>query len=649
MTDQNFKPHGSVATMVKHQLNELVRAVSCPRAMMIAASFLPVFAVIHFVSYWLRFEGVFSENRWYQLTYTLLAVLCIKTCVFTYYNIYQGWSRYATFYDLVALAQAATVSAICLGVFDYLFLASLHISRAVFFMDWGATIVVVGGLRSARRWLTEVFRLLESHKGVPTLIVGADDYGEAILRAVRRGDGVNYNVLGFVAAKRADRREFIGGVPVVGEISETMDLAIHHQVRELLIASSGLNGKQVRDIVRASADNGIHVKVLPGYNQLLDGQVDLKPRTVLISDLLRRDPVQLDTEYLDQWLRGKTLLVTGASGSIGSEICRQLLRFKPGKLVVLDRSENGQFYLDKELRKSFPDANIDVCIGDIADKSRMADLFRTHQPNVVFHAAAYKHVPLMEINCSEAIKNIPIATRNLADLADQYGVSSFVMISTDKAVNPTSVMGCAKRVAEIYVQALAAKSSCRFVTVRFGNVLGSNGSVVPVFSEQIASGGPVTVTHPDMQRYFMMIPEASQLVIQAGAMGKGGEIFVLDMGEPVKIVDLAKDMIRLSGLRVGEDIEIQFSGVRPGEKLFEELHIHGEEHVATNHPKIMVARCQETTLNEISDKLNKLHLATRRSDEEIVVELADIVPEFKPTRFGQPTELPTERPRRKAA
>lgn len=628
-----------VSDLIKRKIDEFKRAVTCPRSMMIALAFLPVFGVIHFTAYWLRFEGEFSERRWFQLTCTLLAVLVIKSCMFTYYKIYQGWSRYATFYDLVSLTQAATISAVCLVVFAYLFLASLHIPRAVFFMDWGATIVVVGGLRSIRRWMNEGLQLLESNKGTPVLIVGADDYGESILRAVRSCKGTRYNVLGFVAQKLDSHRQFIGGVPVVGEIDQTMDLALSHQVDELLIASRALNGKQVRDIVRISSENNINVKVLPGFDQLLNGQVDLRPRTVSISDLLRREPVQLDTEYLSHWLEGKTLLVTGAAGSIGSEICRQLLPFRPSKLVVVDRSENGQFFLEKELRKSFPDATIEVKVGDIADRHRMADIFRAHRPDVVFHAAAYKHVPLMEINCSEAIRNIPVATRNLADLADEYDVSSFVMISTDKAVNPTSVMGCSKRVAEIYVQALASKSACRFVTVRFGNVLGSNGSVVPIFARQIASGGPVTVTHPDMQRYFMMIPEASQLVIQAGAMGKGGEIFVLDMGEPVKIVDLAKDMIRLSGLRVGEDIEIQFSGVRPGEKLFEELHIHGEEHVATTHPKIMVARCQQTALEDISAMLNRLLLATKRDDEDIIDELRRIVPEFKPTRFGQPTQV----------
>lgn len=638
ITNKDSRPNDGVASMLRTRLGEIGAAFSCRRSLLLGLSCLPVFAAIHYVAYWLRFDEI-TERRWLQVVCTMGVVLVVKTVMFTHYKIYQGWGRHATFHDLVALAQATTVSAVCLAVFDYLFLAKWHTPRAVFLMDWGATIVIVGGLRSLRRWVDEAALLFDTKDRTRALIVGADGNGEGILRAIRSSKSVRYNVVGFVGQDKTAAK-FIGGVPLVGEIDQTVELAKEHNVHELLIASSGLSGKRVRQIVDASAKLDIEVKVLPSYEQLFDGRMDLRPRTVSIADLLRRDPVQLDTEYLSTWLKGKTLLVTGSAGSIGSEMCRQLLPFEPKRLVVLDRSENGQFFLEKELRASFPDAEIEVCIGDIADRIRMADIIRDYRPNVIFHAAAYKHVPLMELNCSEAIKNIPIATKNLADLADEYGVESFVMISTDKAVNPTSVMGCSKRVAEIYVQALASQSDTRFVTVRFGNVLGSNGSVVPIFAKQIAEGGPVTVTHPDMQRYFMMIPEASQLVIQAGAMGKGGEIFVLDMGEPVKIVDLARDMVRLSGLRAGEDIEIKFSGVRPGEKLFEELHIHGEEHVATSHPKIVVAKSQQSSIEEISAGLKRLHLSTSRSNDDIVEELKTIVPEFVPTRFGSPEAIP---------
>lgn len=604
------------------------------RTWLIGSVMLPLFVAIHFAAYWMRFEGFFSPGRWLQFQYTLMAVLVIKTVLFAAYGIYRGWSRYATFYDLVRLTQAVTISAVLLALFDYLFLARLHTPRSVFFMDWGATLLFVGGLRCFGRWVNEGSQLFDAARATPALLVGADQYGESILRSIRRRKTLKYNVVGFVAQERSAVGSLIAGVPVVGTIDETCDLADQYEVDEVLIAASALTGKQVRQLVDDSTDHAFAVKVLPSYDQILDGQIDLRPQRVSITDLLRREPVQLDMTSLRRWLEGQTLLVTGSAGSIGSEICKQLMQFRPARIVTVDRSENGQFFLEKDLRALFPEAEISVCLGDISDPARMTELFRQYRPDVVFHAAAYKHVPLMETNCGEAVKNIPLATKTLADLADEYAVKSFVMISTDKAVNPTSVMGCAKRVAELYVQAMAGRSACRFVTVRFGNVLGSNGSVVPIFRQQIAKGGPVTVTHPEMQRYFMMIPEASQLVIQAGAMGKGGEIFVLDMGEPVKIVDLAKDMIRLSGLRVGDDIEISFTGIRPGEKLFEELHIGGETHVATKHSKIMVVQSQQTALDEITESLRRLALARFHSNEQIVQQLKQVVPEFTPTRFA---------------
>jgi FlaA1/EpsC-like NDP-sugar epimerase len=335
-------------------------------------------------------------------------------------------------------------------------------------------------------------------------------------------------------------------------------------------------------------------------------------------------------------------MVTGSAGSIGSEIARQLLHFAPARLVLVDRWENGQFFLERELNRLAANQDVEMCIADARDKERMERLFKRNRPHVVFHAAAYKHVPLMEANPGEAVKNIVLMTRCLANLSAKFGAESFVMISTDKAVNPTSVMGGCKRVAELYVQALAHQSSCRFVTVRFGNVLDSAGSVVPIFRQQIAEGGPVTVTHPDMVRYFMTIPEASQLVIQAGAMGRGGEIFVLDMGDPVRIVDLATDMIRLSGLRAGHDIEIQYVGRRPGEKLYEELHVHGEKHVATSHPKIMVAESEHVGFQQIQTAIEQLANVTEGSKQLVLEQLRRTIPQFQ-------HELLQQTPKRRAA
>jgi len=365
---------------------------------------------------------------------------------------------------------------------------------------------------------------------------------------------------------------------------------------------------------------------LPSYEQLLAGSVAVNPRPVAIADLLRRPSVELDSDGIHHWIDGRVVLVTGSAGSIGSEICRQLLNLSPAKLVLVDRSETGQFFLERELRRLAPHAELAVALGDLTDVARMEALFREHRPAIIFHAAAYKHVPLMETHVGEAVKNIVLATKHLVDLAEEHRAEGLVMISTDKAVNPTSVRGSCKRLAEQYVQSKAATSACRLVTVRFGNVLDSAGSVVPIFREQIAEGGPVTVTHPDMIRYFMLIPEAAQLVIQAGAMGRGGEIFVLDMGEPVRIMDLAQDMIRLSGLRVDEDIEIEFTGLRPGEKLFEELYSDRELHHPTQHAKIMAAAGAPRKLLAVLHDIGRLGDVADEPNEVIRAVLREIIP-----------------------
>jgi FlaA1/EpsC-like NDP-sugar epimerase len=356
-------------------------------------------------------------------------------------------------------------------------------------------------------------------------------------------------------------------------------------------------------------------------------------RVVDVLDLLGRKPINLDTPELQRFLAGKTVLVTGAGGSIGSEICRQAMKFCPGRLILLDRAENALFEIDRELRHQWVGADITPCVADICDARRIAQLFQQHKPHVVFHCAAHKHVPMMEDNPGEAIKNNVFGTKMVADAASASACSAFVMVSTDKAVNPTSVMGATKRCAELYVQSLAS-SKTRFVAVRFGNVLGSSGSVVPIFRKQIEAGGPVTVTHPDMQRFFMTIPEASQLVMQAGAIGKGGEIFVLDMGEPIRILDLANEMIRRHGLTPGEDILIQFTGIRPGEKLYEELACDNEQTRPTSHEKIRVWQLPHAGAQQVKRMLDLLSSVTNASRDEILFALSSCVPEYQP-----PTKL----------
>ncbi len=600
------------------------------RHLLVAAALLPVFVSIHYVAYWLRYEGRMPPGAWDAFWITVVWAACIKLVVFSSFRVYQGWNRYVTFHDLIALGKASVASSLLLLLADYLFHPGASAPRGVFLMDFGFTIVVVGTLRSVARFYEEHFSCDVLFKGkTPVFIVGANDSGEALLRSIRRNPKLSYRVVGFIAESKKSAQSNIGGVPVIGLLEETCELAQRYSVSQVLITAGDLSGQKVRLLMDECADSGVAVKVLPSYEQMLRGSVSLRPRQVSIEDLLHREPVQLDTAQLHSWLEDRVLLVTGSSGSIGSEICRQLVQFSPRRIIALDRSENGQFFLDRELRNISASTEIEICIADITDADRIDQVFRQFRPDIVFHAAAYKHVPLMEAHPGEAVKNIALATRALADAAEDNSVESFVMISTDKAVNPTSVMGCCKRVAELYVQSLSNSSRCRFVTVRFGNVLDSAGSVVPVFREQIAAGGPVTVTDPKIQRYFMMIPEASQLVIQAGAMGRGGEIFVLDMGDPIRIVDLAQDMIRLSGLRVGADIEIAFSGLRPGEKLFEELHLEGENQIATDHPKIIVADHGHSDSVRIQHAINTLEKLAREAPERVPAFLAMVVPEYR--------------------
>ena len=597
-----------------------------------AALFLPLFAGTYYGAYLLRFSG--DADYFYQdtLLTTLLWVVLVKWLVFHWFRIYQGWSRYVSFHDLLVLGQAVTASAIGVVLFDALCLPRLTIPRSVVLIDWGSTLLVVGALRAVPRLVrSDAWHWFTSPGGPTSIIVGANDSGETLLRAIRYNPALNYHVIGFIDDRPAVQRSRIGGVPVIGTYDDLPQLAERHGVEEVLITSGDLSGKRVRHLVEIGQELGFRVKVLPSYEQLLEGRVAVHPRAVAIEDLLCRDSVHLDLNAIRDWLTGRVILVTGSAGSIGSEICRQLLKLRPARLVLVDRAETGQFHLERELRRlaevnSQLATSIDARLADLTDRQRLAALFHETRPEIIFHAAAYKHVPLMESHCGEAVKNIVLATRNLVDLADEHDARALVMISTDKAVNPTSVMGSCKRLAEQYVQARSAGSSCRFVTVRFGNVLDSSGSVVPIFREQIAHGGPLTVTHPEITRYFMLIPEAAQLVIQAGAMGQGGEIFVLDMGEPVRILDLAHDMIRLSGLRVGDDIEVQIVGLRPGEKLYEELYDAGETHRRTAHPKIMVAASSRRHLLEVIHDIGRLEELVDEPNDVLKAALREIIP-----------------------
>jgi FlaA1/EpsC-like NDP-sugar epimerase len=584
---------------------------------------------VYYVAFWLRFEGDIPPLYGRKYATTVMAVVLIKAFAFHRFRVFDGWNRFLTFNDLLRIVEATLASSIGIAVWEYLTGASLAIPRSVVILDWAGSLVVAGVIRAWDRLREELPGLCPWLKEqYPVLIVGTNGSGEALLRNLRCST-LPYQVIGFLATDPAAVGRHIGGVSVLGTVGNLAIIAAGRRLREVLVTSGELSGKQLRELVEICRGLELNVKVLPSIEQLVAGKVDLKPRRVSIEDLLRREAIILDQEGLRNWLQGCDVMVTGSAGSIGSEICRQLLQFDPGRMLLVDRWENGQFCLEQELKRIAPSAKLEICLADVSDQERMDAVFREHRPRIVFHAAAYKHVPLMETHPGEAIRNIVGLTKTLADLAIEHQVQSFVMISTDKAVNPTSVMGACKRVAELYCQSLSIESGCQFVTVRFGNVLDSSGSVVPTFREQINRGGPVTVTHPDMRRYFMTIPEASQLVIQAGAIGQGGEILVLDMGQPVRIVDLAEDMIRLSGFIPGEDIEIEFTGLRPGEKLFEELLVDGECHLPTSHPKIHFARCQVQSRLEIARTVKRLLNLIHAPRNFILEELCRAVPEFQ--------------------
>jgi FlaA1/EpsC-like NDP-sugar epimerase len=428
----------------------------------------------------------------------------------------------------------------------------------------------------------------------------------------------------------------------VGTIPELEEVARALRASHALITIANASGGEIRRIAEACRSANIQTKIIPGIYELVGGQVSLtRIRDVAIEDLLGREPVELDDAAIGAVVKGHAILISGAGGSIGAELCRQVCRYRPRQLIMVEKSENALFEIERELRGVLDDIDLVACIGDVADHPRMNGIFSQYRPEVVFHAAAHKHVPLMEANPGEAIKNNIFGTKQLADLAAEYGVKSFVMISTDKAVNPTSIMGATKRISEIYVQALSQSAKTQFVAVRFGNVLGSAGSVVPIFKKQIAAGGPVTVTHPDMRRYFMTIPEACQLVLQAGAMGEGGEIFILDMGEPVRIVDLARDVITLSGLVPDEDVMVEFSGVRPGEKLFEELSVDAEQADKTKHPKVFIGKISPHDYDEVARVLESLAAQIDcSSDAQLRALVRTLVPEYAVSPAPAPESAP---------
>ncbi|MBI5442045.1 MAG: polysaccharide biosynthesis protein [Deltaproteobacteria bacterium] len=589
-------------------------------------------ALSHILAYLIRFEGqIPSDQRpffWTGLALTVLA----EPVVFLLSGFYRRIWRYISIPDLIHIVKTVSIASMVATLVSHFFLFSPGYSRSVPVLTW----LLVNGFIMARslawRLFTECRQGRQRGGTERILIVGAGMGGKLLFQEIKQNPDMAYSVVGFLDDDPKKVGAFINDKPVLGTISQLRRISMYHGVRRVIIAIPSAPARLIREVVHLCRKSGIEVQTLPAMADILDVTVlASQVRDVNLEDLLGRAPVMLDAEKIRSYLTGRRILVTGAGGSIGSEICRQVVRFNPREIVLFDIAETPLHQIHLELQRDFPEGEFTPVLADVRDRDQVYRIFEQTRPEVVFHAAAYKHVPMMEFHPAEAIKTNVLGTRNLAEAAEAVWVERFVMISTDKAVNPTNVMGASKRAAEIFVQAFSEESKTEFITVRFGNVLGSSGSVVPHFQEQIRRGGPVTVTHPDVIRYFMTIPEASQLVLQAGSMGHAGEIFLLDMGEPIKILDLAKELIRLSGLKPHEDIEIVFTGLRPGEKLYEELLIAGEGIKPTDHRKILVAAAQSLPLAEVEEHLEELDFCLRRCDDALTLtKLKAMVPEYQP-------------------
>lgn len=565
----------------------------------------------------------------------LPSLVVIKLVVFLGMKLYSGWWRYVSLADVLAIFKANMIGSLAVVGWAFMAYRLEFIPRSVLLLDGILCFGLMCGVRFLTRAVREnYFPMLSQPDDLAEKVViyGAGAAGIIVARELRGAAEHHKHVVGFIDDDPKKARANLYGYPVLGTGQDLNAICLREEVFEVILAMPSATGRQIRRIVDSCKDADIHFRILPSIGELINGTISLQQiRDVKLDDLLGREPIRLDTAAIAGYLSGKRILVTGAGGSIGSEICRQIAGYGPAALVLLDQAETSLFFIDKELRESHPGLEIIPVIGNIRRPQKVQAVFAAYRPEVVFHAAAYKHVPMMEGNPGEAVSTNVHGTRILANLAHDYGVRNFVMISTDKAVNPTNVMGTSKRVAEIIVQTLSRRSATHFVTVRFGNVLGSSGSVVPIFRDQIANGGPVTVTHPDVTRFFMTIPEATQLVLQAGSMGKGGEIFLLDMGEPVKIVTLAEEMIRLSGYEPYEDIDISFIGLRPGEKLFEELLLSGEGTSPTPHEKIMVAQAVEYDEERLMRQTALLMQAAEADDHAGIRRiLGEIVTEYHP-------------------
>ena len=581
------------------------------------------------ISLLIRFDGYITSHYLHQMIDALPIMVISYIVMLLSMHLYTRIWRYAGMREMVAVLIATTLGAGLFYTGMYVFDKSLP--RSIYLISWILSTGVIGIGRMVLHYIAMQYGGKQSTDAdmVNTLIIGAGDAGATIAREIERYHKRSRKVIGFIDDDESKFNRLMGGVRILGNRHDIPSIVKENKVKEIIIAMPSVTRNEIRNIMEICSPLKCKVNTLPGMYQLLDDEVlvsHLHP--VSIEDLLERDEVRLDMDIVEHYIRDKVVLVTGAGGSIGSEICRQIMRVGPKQLLLLGHGENSIYLINQELKNTYKDGPIIPIIADIRDKQQLDQIFTQYNPQVVFHAAAHKHVPLMEIQPMAAVLNNIYGTRNVADVAGRHGVERFVMISTDKAVNPTSVMGATKRVAEKVIISMNDTYDTKYITVRFGNVLGSRGSVIPLFKKQIEAGGPVTVTDPEMTRYFMTIPEASQLVLQAGAMGKGGEVFLLDMGEPVKIIDLARNMIRLSGLEPDKDIHIKITGLRPGEKKYEELLTSEEGTNRTNHTKIFEAPLDTVDRDWLIDKIATFDSC--ETDMDVIGVLQDIIPTYTP-------------------
>jgi FlaA1/EpsC-like NDP-sugar epimerase len=611
--------------------NCLVRRVETHARFIARGIQLVIFISAGLLAFLLRFDFTIPPEFRQHLLAGLVVWTASKVVVFHLLGLYRGWWRYASIRDVLRLLAANFLGS-ALGCVLLLSFGPKPFPRSLYILDFLICLITTIGARFLVRVAYEYSKTAASSKQKRAIIYGAGDAGVMLLREILQNPSLNYDVIGFVDDDPAKTRNFIHRKEVLGCGAELKSIVTSRGIETVLIALPSATRAEMTAILNNCEGAGISFKTIPGLGELIEGEgLATKIRDVAVEDVLGRKPARLEHDEISAKITGKVVLVTGGAGSIGSELCRQIARFNPSAIVAFDMGETALFYIERDMRARFPEVPFYPEIGNILDRNHFTSVLHRFKPAMVFHAAAYKHVPMMEAHIFQAVENNVFGTWNVATLSAKQGVEDFVMISSDKAVRPTSVMGATKRTAELLIISLQNQST-KFLSVRFGNVLGSSGSVIPIFKQQIAAGGPITVTHPDMRRYFMTIPEAAQLVLQASAIGKGGEIFVLDMGEPVKIVDLARNLILLSGLHPGKDIKIEFTGIRPGEKLYEELNLLDEDMQPTHHEKIKIFSCNGLPAAGMEHFMETLQdICNRRNLSELVLLFKDLISEYSPS------------------